>query len=46
MPVQVESRQARAIQVTPSAALELMWVLHNAEADHVLAKPIKAKTAG
>jgi DNA-binding transcriptional ArsR family regulator len=36
MPVQVESRQARAIQVTPSAALELMWVLHNAEADHVL----------
>ena len=36
MPVQVESRQALRIQVAPSAALELMWVLHNANADHVL----------
>jgi DNA-binding transcriptional ArsR family regulator len=36
MPVQVESRQALSTQVVPSAALELMWVLHNATADHVL----------
>lgn len=36
MPIQVESRPALAIQVAPSAALELMWVLHNAKADHVL----------
>src|SRR3981081_4377842 len=36
MPVQAESRQALRIQVAPSAALELMWVLHNATADHVL----------
>jgi DNA-binding transcriptional ArsR family regulator len=36
MPVQVESRQTLRIQVAPSAALELMWVLHNAKADHVL----------
>jgi len=36
MPVQVESRQTLGIVVAPSAALELMWVLHNAKADHVL----------
>ncbi len=36
MPVQVESRPALSIQVAPSAAFELMWVLHNAKADHAL----------
>lgn len=36
MPVQVESPQSLRIQVAPSAALELMWVLHNCKADHVL----------
>jgi DNA-binding transcriptional ArsR family regulator len=36
MPIQVESRPQTTVQVAPSAALELMWVLHNAKADHVL----------
>jgi DNA-binding transcriptional ArsR family regulator len=36
MPIQSERAQTVAIQVVPSAALELMWVLHNGGADHVL----------
>jgi DNA-binding transcriptional ArsR family regulator len=36
MPVQVESRTALSLQVAPSAAFELMWVLHNAKASHQL----------
>jgi DNA-binding transcriptional ArsR family regulator len=36
MPIQAERAQAVGIKVVPSAALELMWVLHNAGADHVL----------
>jgi DNA-binding transcriptional ArsR family regulator len=36
MPIQTERADALNFRVTPSAALELMWVLHNAEADHEL----------
>lgn len=36
MPIQSERAQTVTIKVLPSAALELMWVLHNAGADHVL----------
>jgi DNA-binding transcriptional ArsR family regulator len=36
MPIQSERVKAVAIKVVPSAALELMWVLHNATAEHVL----------
>jgi DNA-binding transcriptional ArsR family regulator len=36
MPIQSERAQAVSIKVVPSAALELMWVLHNGEADHEL----------
>ena len=32
----MESSEASRLLVAPSAALELMWVLHNAEADHEL----------
>src|SRR5258708_38930998 len=36
MPIQSERVPTVSIQVVPSAALELMWVLHGAGADHVL----------
>jgi DNA-binding transcriptional ArsR family regulator len=36
MPIQSERAQTVGIRVVPSAALELMWVLHNCGADHVL----------
>jgi DNA-binding transcriptional ArsR family regulator len=36
MPIQSERARAISIKVVPSAALELMWVLHNGGADHVL----------
>jgi DNA-binding transcriptional ArsR family regulator len=36
MPIQSERAQLVGIQVVPSAALELMWVLHSSGADHVL----------
>jgi DNA-binding transcriptional ArsR family regulator len=36
MPIQTERVQALKFQVSPSAALELMWVLHNSSADHEL----------
>ena len=36
MPIQSERAQAVVIKVAPSAALELMWVLHSGGADHVL----------
>ena len=36
MPIQAERAQTVSIKVVPSAALELMWVLHNATAEHVL----------
>jgi DNA-binding transcriptional ArsR family regulator len=36
MPIQAERARTVSIKVLPSAALELMWVLHNASADHVL----------
>jgi DNA-binding transcriptional ArsR family regulator len=36
MPVQTERAETVNLKVAPSAALELMWVLHNAGADHVL----------
>jgi DNA-binding transcriptional ArsR family regulator len=36
MPIQSERAQTVAIKVVPSAALELMWVLHNGGAEHVL----------
>jgi DNA-binding transcriptional ArsR family regulator len=36
MPIQSERAQTAGITVVPSAALELMWVLHSSGADHVL----------
>src|SRR5260370_29050592 len=36
MPIQSERVPTVSIQVVPSAALELMWVLHGAGEDHVL----------
>src|SRR5260370_29650359 len=36
MPIQSERAQAINFSVTPSAPLELMWVLHNSGADHEL----------
>jgi DNA-binding transcriptional ArsR family regulator len=36
MPIQSERAQTVGIKVVPSAALELMWVLHSGGADHVL----------
>jgi DNA-binding transcriptional ArsR family regulator len=36
MPIQTERAQAIGVVVSPSAPLELMWVLHNGSADHVL----------
>src|SRR5258708_3527469 len=36
MPIQSERVPTVSIQAVPSAALELMWVLHGAGADHVL----------
>jgi len=36
MPIQSERAQAINFRVTPSAPLELMWVLHNSGADHEL----------
>jgi DNA-binding transcriptional ArsR family regulator len=36
MPIQSERARTISIKVVPSAALELMWVLHNGGADHVL----------
>jgi DNA-binding transcriptional ArsR family regulator len=36
MPIQTERPEALNFRVTPSAVLELMWVLHNAGADHQL----------
>ncbi len=36
MPIQSERALTAGIKVGPSAALELMWVLHGAGADHVL----------
>jgi DNA-binding transcriptional ArsR family regulator len=36
MPIQTERADAVNFRVTPSAALELMWILHNAGADHEL----------
>ncbi len=36
MPIQAERELTISIKVAPSAALELMWVLHNGGADHVL----------
>ena len=36
MPIQSERAQSVSVRVAPSAALELMWVLHNGGADHVL----------
>lgn len=36
MPIQTERAETVNLKVAPSAALELMWVLHNAGADHVL----------
>src|SRR5258708_14380576 len=36
MPIQSERVPTVSIRVVPSAALELMWVLHGAGADHVL----------
>lgn len=36
MPIQSELARSVSVRVAPSAALELMWVLHNSGADHVL----------
>jgi len=36
MPIQAERAEAVQVKVAPSAALELMWVLHNGSANHVL----------
>jgi DNA-binding transcriptional ArsR family regulator len=36
MPIQTERAEASNFHVAPSAAFELMWVLHNAGAEHVL----------
>ena len=36
MPIQTERTETANFHVTPSAAFELMWVLHNAGAEHVL----------
>jgi ArsR family transcriptional regulator, repressor of sdpIR and other operons len=36
MPIQTDPVSAVRFRVTPSAALELMWVLHNGGADHAL----------
>lgn len=36
MPIQTERAETVNLKVAPSAALELMWVLHSCGADHVL----------
>lgn len=36
MPIQTERLEATSLMVAPSAALELMWVLYNSGAEHVL----------
>ncbi len=36
MPIQSERTATAGIRIAPSAAFELMWVLHNCGADHVL----------
>jgi DNA-binding transcriptional ArsR family regulator len=36
MPIQTERSESINFQVTPSAPFELMWILHNAGADHEL----------
>ena len=36
MPIQTERAETANFHVTPSAAFELMWVLHNATAEHTL----------
>jgi DNA-binding transcriptional ArsR family regulator len=36
MPIQTERAETANFHVTPSAAFELMWVLHNAGAEHAL----------
>jgi DNA-binding transcriptional ArsR family regulator len=41
MPILGESQQTVGIQIKPSAVLELMWVVHFAEAEHVLSGPFE-----
>ncbi|MHB8688504.1 MAG: hypothetical protein ACYDB4_15100, partial [Candidatus Dormibacteraceae bacterium] len=36
MPIQSERAEGSSVRVAPSAAFELMWVLHNSVADHEL----------
>lgn len=45
MPIQSEAVAAGAVQVTPSAAIELMWVLHGLGADHPLRGPFSTLEA-
>jgi DNA-binding transcriptional ArsR family regulator len=42
MPVQSEAIAAAEIQVVPSAAIELMWVLHSCGAGHPLKEPFSS----
>ena len=40
MPILRDGPESTAITVAPSAALELMWVMHNCEAHHMLTGPL------
>src|SRR3981081_1830514 len=39
MPIMEEPTEAPRMRISPSAPLELMWILHNLQAKHVLSGP-------